>query len=194
MTMLIDLSMFIDENTPVYPGETKPEIKQIATIDKDGWNEKRLTFNSHFSTHIDAPFHMLEDGKKLDDFPLEKFIGDAVVLDFADPDMELVKEDDIVFFYTGQTEKDLFKDYPVISRELAQALVDKKVKIVGLDSFTTDDEPFEIHKMFFRNDILIVENLVNLNQLVGKRFECTILPLKIRDADGAPCRVVAKLE
>lgn len=191
--MLIDLSMAIDENTPVYPGDPKPEVKKVATIAENGWNEKRISFNSHFSTHIDAPYHMLEDGKKLDEFPLDKFVGEAVVLDFANPDLELVKEDDIVFFYTGQTEKDLFKDYPKISKELAQKLIDKKVKIVGLDSFTPDDEPFEIHKMFFRNDILIVENLVNLKQLVGKRFECTIFPLKIRDADGAPCRVVARI-
>ncbi len=61
---IIDLSILIDERTPVYPGDPKQDIKQIATIEKEGWNEKRITFNSHFSTHIDAPFHMLKDGKK----------------------------------------------------------------------------------------------------------------------------------
>lgn len=192
--MLIDLSMFIDEDTPIYPGSPEPEIKQVATVAKDGWNATRLSFDTHFGTHIDAPYHMLEDGKKLDEFPVDKFVGEAVVIELSSPDLDLVKEDDIVFFYTGQTEKkELFKDYPVISKELAQALVDKKVKIVGLDSFTTDDEPFDIHKMFFRNEILIVENLVKLKELVGKRFECFIMPLKIRDVDGAPCRVIARV-
>ena len=63
--MIIDLTMSIDEETPVFPGDPKQEIKQYATIKENGWNEKRLTINSHFSTHIDAPFHMLENGKKL---------------------------------------------------------------------------------------------------------------------------------
>ena len=67
------------------------------------------------------------------------------------------------------------------------------VKIIGLDSFTPDKEPFETHKLLFTKNICIVENLVNLKQLVGKKFECTILPLKLANADGAPCRVVAKL-
>ena len=67
------------------------------------------------------------------------------------------------------------------------------MKIVGIDSFSPDNEPFEVHKMFFKNEILIVENLVNLEKLNGKRFKCYIFPLKIQDADGAPCRVVGVL-
>ncbi len=108
-----------------------------------------------------------------------------------------VKRNDIVFFYTGHTKKayseDFFKNNPVITKKTAQKLIDKKVKIVGLDSYTPDNEPFEVHKLFFKHNILIVENLVNLAQLSGKRFKCYILPLKIQDADGAPCRVVGIL-
>jgi len=199
---IIDLTMDIDDRTPVFPGDPKQVIKQVATIKENGWNEKRLAFNSHFSTHIDAPIHMVENGKNLTDFPVEKFIGEATVIDVSnqkiiEPNLNSVQEDDIVFFYTGQTEKmyseDFFKDNPVISEKTAQLLVEKNIKIVGLDSLSPDAEPFEIHKIFLRNNILIVENLVNLKELCGKRFECIILPLKIKDADGAPCRVIAKV-
>ena|SRR3989344_5304185 len=198
-----DLSMEIDDLTPVYPGDPKQEIKQQATIAKEGWNEKRLTFNSHFSTHIDVPIHLVENGKNLDDFPVGFFSGTAIVIDaFAQqpikPDLSSVRAGDIVFFYTGHTDKyhspAFFENNPVISKETAEELVRKKAKIVGLDSYTPDNEPFEIHKILLKENILIVENLVNLKALVGKRFECIILPLKIKDADGAPCRVVAKLD
>ena len=52
--MISDLTMSIDEKTPVFPGDPMQEIKQIATLEKEGWTEKQLTFTSHFSTHIDA--------------------------------------------------------------------------------------------------------------------------------------------
>lgn len=194
---IIDLTMFIDEKTPVFPGDPRHEIQQVATIKENGWNEKRIILNSHFSTHIDAPFHMLETGKKLTDFPLDIFMGELFVIDMENFESQLstVKEDDIVFLYTGHTEKayseDFFKNNPVMPKRTAELLIEKKVRIVGLDSFSPDNKPFDVHKLFFKHDILIVENLVNLKQLVGKRLKCVILPLKIKDADGAPCRVIA---
>ncbi len=197
--------MPIDENTPVCPGDPKQKIWQQATIAKEGWNEKRLEFSSHFGTHIDAPFHMLENGKKLDEFQPEKFVGEAIVIDARKTNskneiiakLEKVKENDIVLFYTGRTKKmnspQFFENNPVISLETAGQLAEKKVKIVGLDSYTPDNEPFETHKLLFRNGILIVENLVNLEGLIGKRFVCHILALNIKNADGAPCRAIATL-
>src|SRR3989344_4968218 len=110
---IIDLTMPIDERTPVYPGDPAQKIFRSATITKNGWNEKRLEFSSHFGTHIDAPFHMLENGKKLDEFPPEKFIGSAIVLDAhktnsrneIEADLGKVKSSDIVLFCTGHTKK-----------------------------------------------------------------------------------------
>lgn len=197
--MIIDLTMSIDMETPVFPGDPKQKIEQIATIEKDGWNEKRLTFNSHFSTHIDAPLHMIKGGKSLSDYPMEKFIGEAVVFDVRgkseiEIDLSEVNKGNIIFFFTGHGEKayneGYFKNNPIITEKMAKEMVDKKIKIVGLDSFTPDNKPYSVHKLFFRNDILIVENLMNLEKLAGKRSQCYILPLKIKDADGAPCRVV----
>lgn len=200
--MIIDLTMMIDETTPVYPGDPKQEIRQIATIEKDGWNEKRLAFNSHFSTHIDAPAHMLDNGKTLTDFPIETFVGDAIVIDvrgqqeIAD-DLEDVEKDDMVFFYTGHTSKrntaGYFENNPVLSEATALQLIKKKIKMIGIDSFSPDNTPWLIHKLLFKSNILIVENLVDLDKVSGKKFRCYILPLKIKDGDGAPCRVVAVL-
>ncbi len=85
------------------------------------------------------------------------------------------------------------KNNPMISKKTVQELIQKKVRIIGMDALTPDDLPFSLHKELFRRGILIVENLVNLEPLNGKRFECIILPLNIRHGDGAPCRVVGIL-
>ncbi|MDO8481111.1 MAG: cyclase family protein [Nanoarchaeota archaeon] len=201
--MILDLTMPIDARTPVFPGDPQQEIRQIATIEKNGWNEKRLSFNSHFGTHIDAPYHMLENGKKLTDFPIEWFVGKACVIDvrgqkeifapldnFQDCMMVFFLTDHIRYVYSPK----YFSENPVIGTKMAGELIKHKVKIVGLDSFTPDNAPYDVHKLLFKHNIRIVENLVNLEKLVGKTFLCHILPLKIQDADGAPCRVIATLD
>jgi len=203
---IIDLTMPLDNATPVYPGDPLPQINQIATIEEQGWNELSLKFNSHCGTHIDAPYHMLADGKKLDEFPIDSFIGSAIVVDGRKRNekneivagLKQIKAIDFVFFCTGHVKnrysQKYFENNPVISTKTAQELIEKKIKIAGIDSYTPDNEPFETHKLLFKHQIRIVENLVNLEQLIGKKFECTILPLNIKNADGAPCRVIAILK
>jgi kynurenine formamidase len=201
--MFIDLSLPISTRIPVIEGTATPEITQIATIDKKGWNEKLLTFPSHFSTHIDAPYHMIKSGKTLSDYPIESFIGPAIVFDVSgqsiiDIDVDDVQTNDIVFFFTGHVdhiyEKEYFDNNPVISKRTIQKLIKKQISILGIDSFSPDIEPYPIHKELFHHDIRLVENLVNLDQIPHKRFFCYIFPLKIENADGAPCRVVAQVK
>ncbi len=200
--MLYDLTMPISERTPNFPDDPAIVIRQVSTIEADGYNKKLITLHSHCSTHIDAPLHMIAGGKSLADLPIEAFIGEGVVLDVRgqqeiETNLSQVLEGDIVFFCTSHTDKaglpDFFTGNPVLTVPMAQALIDRKVKIVGLDSFTSDNEPYTIHKMLLGQEILIVENLVGLLPLAGIRFKCTILPLKIQNADGAPCRVIAEV-
>ena len=178
MKMMIDLTMDFGEKTIVYPGDPKPEFQQSATIEKDGWNSQKITFETHFSTHIDAPFHMIPDGKKLEEFPLGTFIGEGTVLDSDDPDFSSIRENDIVFFKGKITE------------DAAKQLVSKKVKLAGTDQMSPDSPPFPVHRLLLQNNILIVENLVNLDRIMGKRCTFFVLPIKI-SGDAAPCRAIA---
>jgi len=198
--MIIDLTMPIDSKTPNHECEPKVEIQQYSVVAKGGIAKKLLKFHSHFSTHIDAPAHMLDGARTLSDFSIEKFVGRGMVIDVRGKneiaaDLDRVQEGDIVLFWTGHTkkayDKDFFSNNPIISEKTAQELINKKIKIIGIDSFTPDNEPYTIHKMFFKADILIVENLINLDLAVGKQFQCYVLPLNIKNGDGAPCRVIA---
>jgi kynurenine formamidase len=78
---VIDLSMPLDERTPFYPGDPAPRICVATTIAGDGFNVSRLELGSHSGTHCDAPFHFREDGSRLDELALERFLGPGVVVD-----------------------------------------------------------------------------------------------------------------
>lgn len=200
--MILDLTMPIDKRTPNFPGDPILKIKR-HTVKEHTYGKTFLEIHSHVGTHIDAPSHMIDGGKTMSDFPIDKFIGEAIVVDLRgrksiEADLSLVKKGDIVFFLTSHSRKaydgDYFEDNPVISEKTALELVKKGISIVGLDSFTPDNEPYAIHKIFLKKDILIVENLINLETLANKRFQCFIMPLKISGADGAPCRVAGVLK
>lgn len=175
----------MDENTPAYPGSFGITTEEIGTLEREGWREKKISLSTHFGTHIDAPAHMLTRGKTITDYPPEKFFGPAVVLDASrsEPGLAGVKKNDIVLLHTNGRE---------VRKSTALALVKKKVKIVGVDSLSPDEEPFEIHKILLKKDVLIIENITGLKKLVGKRCLVYALPMKIKGADGAPCRVIAQ--
>jgi len=200
--MIIDLTMELSDQTPVFPGSQTIDMKSVAQIQKDGWNETRLCMNSHIGTHIDAPYHMIEKGKTISEYPIDYFCGNGIVFDVRhedeiEIDPSFIQGHEIVFFYTGHNKtmhkKTYFDSSPVLSKNTADALLKKHIKLVGIDSWTIDEAPYTIHRLLLSHDILILENLVSLDRLLNKQFLCYALPLPISQADGAPCRVIAVL-
>jgi kynurenine formamidase len=198
----LDLSHPLTQNIPVYPGDPVPQIVQNNSITKDGFTSHTITVGTHVGTHMDAPAHMIENGKNISEFPTSKFFGRGVLIDARNQsviDAPLLasvnlQPDDSVLIYTGRShifnKAEYFTRYPPITIECAQALVDAKVKMVGMDQASPDYSPFETHKLLLQNDILIIENLTNLSQLLGKQFTITALPLNV-ECDAAPVRVIA---
>lgn len=80
---LIDLSQTIRHDMNVYPGDPVVRVKEIHTLEKEGWRLKQLELGSHTGTHVDAPAHMVADGKTIDELPLDRFYGKAVVVESA---------------------------------------------------------------------------------------------------------------
>ena len=78
---MLDLTHCITPEMPVYPGTEPPRLTAACTMEKDGFRETLLEMYSHTGTHMDAPAHMLPNGRTLDDFPAETFAGRGFVLD-----------------------------------------------------------------------------------------------------------------
>lgn len=198
--MIIDLSVPINSKTPVYPGDPETIIKAAGVFAKDGYTDHYISIGTHVGTHIDAPMHMLSNGVGLDQIPVEQFVGRGKLVEVKGSSFEEVKnsgieQGDIVLFSTGMNNKYYdpvyFEQYPVMSEEIARYLVDAKVKMVGVDTCSVDNqEDFPIHKTLLAGNVLIIENLTNLQALSGKNFTVYALPIKLQ-IDGAPARVIA---
>lgn len=198
---IIDLSVSINEQTPVYPGDSHTKIEPAGVFDKDGFNDHYVSIGTHVGTHIDAPLHMIADGKTLDQIPIDQFFGRGVYIKVNDKKFDLaqvqsadIRGGDIALFHTGLS--DIYQDpeyfnHPSIPDEVADYLITKKIKMVGVDMASPDHEPFAIHKKLLGAGILIIENLTNLAELAGKEFTVYALPIKLQ-VDGAPARVIAQ--
>ena len=210
---IIDLTQTISETMPVYPGTEQPKLTVANTIEKDGFRETLISFYSHTGTHMDAPFHIYADRTSLDALPAEQFVGKALVIDCCDVgeggeigmeyiDKTLADEADFLLFHTGWDknwgQEKYFGAYPVVSMEVCQYLLDSGKKGVGFDVIGIDpvsDGNLTRHKILLsQRDIVIIENLTNLDKVGSGLFTFVALPLKYKDADGAPIRAVAIIE
>jgi arylformamidase len=202
--MYIDLSVTLNEQTPVYPGDAPIKIEAAGKIEQGGFNDHVISINTHVGTHIDAPLHMIAGGTTLDQVSVEQFTGRGRLVELT-KDLSLeglrnsgISGGDIVLFHTGMSEhyyeSVYFEDYPVISEEVAKYLVECKVKMVGVDTGSVDiADGFPIHKILLAGNVLIIENLANLDKLAGKDFKVLALPIKL-GVDGAPARVIAEVK
>ncbi len=203
---LIDLTQTIDNKDLVFPGDTPVVLQQVKTLEKDSYNYFVLRAGLHAGTHIDTPMHLTQNNHTIDDYPLETFIGNGVVLNAYESSIvgykneyeRLITENDIVLICTGYSKyyntPKYYESYPILSEELVAFLISKKVKIIGIDTPSPDYFPFLVHKQLFRNNILLIENLTNLHSLLDvTNFEVICFPLKIK-ADSSLVRVVAMIK
>lgn len=156
----------------------------------------------HVGTHIDEPVHLIDSPVLLLDMPLDTFIGRRFLIDARNKliDTSLLQtipneENLIVLILTGfdkQFGSDAyFNNHPLFTKEFAEKLVALKVKMMGINFLSPDQHPFDVHKLFFKHDILIIENLKNLEQLLDEtNIMVLALPLKTA-TDSALARVIA---
>lgn len=201
----LDLTQTLHAAMPVYPGDSSVTLEQTAFLEREGYRDFLLKTGMHVGTHIDAPAHMLKDGKKLAEFEVDRFIGRGVLVDARNkpqigPDLlqgKKIEKGDVVILLTGWSANfyapNYYHDYPEIAVDFAQQLCDRGVTMVGIDSPSADREPFPVHKLFFKHEILIIENLINAEKLLDVgHFEVMAFPPKF-ESDAAPVRVVAKI-
>lgn len=205
MSSIIDLSQYIESNMPVYPGDIETSLFQTNYLDLHSHNNFRLNISMHSGTHIDSPMHLTESTEHICEKSLESFVGIGCVLDVRNEEfitmkeeyMDLIKENSIVLLYTGWDKlygtKEYYDNHPCVSLELCEFLLKRNIKILGMDTPSPDNYPFPVHKMLLENDRYILENLRNLDKLLGvPNFEVIALPLKLR-ADSSMTRAIARL-
>ena len=182
------------------------ELEERRRMSKgDPNNSSALNMSVHSGTHIDAPFHFVADGNTIDQLPLERFIGPALVY-AVEAERYITKEHVAGIRLDGAT-RVLFKtknsallrkqeydpDFVAISVEAAQSLVELGVELVGLDylSVAHADEQVPVHRAFLDHGVVLLEG-IDLSAVAPGRYELMCLPIPLGDSDGAPCRAVLR--
>jgi arylformamidase len=201
----IDISRPIHSGMPRWPGDTPAEFKLVATIPQGAAvNVGRLTTSVHTGSHADAPFHYNDAGAKMDEVPVETYVGPARVVDLrghATVTTALLAAHDF-----SKTPRVLFKsdswpdpavfppDWPLMAADVPAWLAARGVKLVGLDVPSVDhltSKDLPIHHACDAAGVVILENL-DLRAVAPGVYELIALPLKIRGGDGSPVRAVLR--
>jgi arylformamidase len=201
---IYDLSVSIYTGMLKWPDDPRVILTQ-ATSMKNGeqYNLSLLTCGTHVGTHIDAPYHFTEAGKTVDQLSLYDLIGAALVV-HIDADRitaEALRTVDLkaykrILFKTRNSE--LLKtgafnpEYVSLDYSAAELLVNNGVRVIGIDYLSI--EAFEsktqaVHKLLTENDMIILESL-DLSNVEPGAYVLIALPLKLKNCDGAPARVV----
>jgi kynurenine formamidase len=203
---------YIDVTLTYETGMRGVEFEPAKTLLKDGWNAKTLHLYSHAGTHMDAPVHFEVNEKTIDQINPARFFVSCFIVDLPgiQPKTEItvsdlgeagnqVQKGEGLIFRTGWSRfvhEPVYRDgLPGISRELAEWCVKKGISLIGVEPPSVADvnnmeKLTEIHRILLDGDVLIVEGLTNLEKISKQKVQLVALPLKIKDGDGAPCRVI----
>ena len=177
----------------VYPGDPHPEIERVNSIDRgDICNLTSLSMCAHNGTHVDAPFHFINDGKTLEKMPLDSFVGDCYVTHY---DGEIDAELAITILdkakRAGAGERILIGGKAVVTADAAREFAKAKIKLIGNESQTVGPEnaPMEVHLILLKEEIVLLEGIV-LSHVPEGKYLLSAAPLNLAGCDGAPCRAV----
>jgi arylformamidase len=206
MTRLYDITVTISARTPVYKGDPGVEIRSFKAISAgSSANVSEITFGVHTATHVDAPNHFIDGGKRVHELDPHKLIGPCRVIDVPRDVTEIQPEHvgdihgiDRVLFKSKNsafwaTPEDGFRsDFAYLTPATAQHLIDRGVVLVGIDylSIEKSGSPgHPVHIALLGGEVVILEG-VDLREVPAGDYELICMPLKYDGAtgDGAPAR------
>lgn len=201
---IIDISLPLNNQTVIYPGNVPLEISVHHEMPAHATHLSKIVMGSHTGTHIDAPAHAVIGGANLDQIPLATLIGPCRVLDFSEV-KESVKTEDLKKFSPKKGERLLAKtsnskggfekfydDYIYLDGDAADYLVSIGIALFGIDYFSIkkrggkDHRP---HTSLLAKGIPIVEG-IDLSKVEAGEYNLFCLPLRFTGIEGGPVRAI----
>jgi kynurenine formamidase len=147
---LFDLSHRWGHGMPQWPSRANLNVRVVEFHAKDGLLVQQFEGIMHRGTHMDAPIHVAENTPTLTGYPLWRFFGTGVAVSIpkgkwgvvTPKDLERaepkIQKNDIVMINTGShlnygDNPDYFAYSPGLYKEAAEWLVERGVKLVGID-------------------------------------------------------------
>ena len=202
-----DITLTVTPQMIVWPGDPPVQMQRISSIEAgDTSNVTQITMSCHTGTHVDAPDHFINNGKTVENLSLDLLVGRAYVLHLPDVDIitasvlmdaEIPPRTRRLLFKTRNSEfwakggMDFQTDFVGLSVDAAELLVDRNVRLVGIDYLSI--APFKmgkpVHTILLDAGVVVIEGL-DLSQVSQGRYTLHCLPLKLGGAEGAPTRAV----
>lgn len=179
----------------VFPGDPSPIRNASLSIEKgDICNLTDFKMCAHNGTHVDAPYHFINEGKTIDQVDMERFVGYAYVAehegDITASDAESILEQAKA---CGQdaAERILVKGDATMTAEAARVFATAGIKLYGNESQTVgpEDAPKEVHLIMLGAEIVLLEG-IRLSEVPEGRYLLNAAPINLGGADGAPCRAI----
>lgn len=200
---LIDISRPLSTGMPVWPGDTAVAFSLSAAKSQGSdANVGKLVMGVHAGTHADAAYHYNESGLRIDEMPLDLFVGPARVVDIRSHEvitpallagLDLTDTPRILFRSDTWTDMTAFPTkWPVLDRTTPAWLAERGVRLIGLDVPSVDtlhSTGMPMHHLIDRAGLFILENL-DLRGIAAGVYDLIALPLRIKGGDGSPIRAV----
>lgn len=208
---LLDLTHPVRTGMPVWPGDPPVRLRPAARVATHGYNLLELHLGSQSGTHVEAPYHVDDALPRLDELPLHRFAGEAVVADVRGlPERTPIGPEHLIpvrnrlapgvvlllctgwSAYWGTTR---YAAHPWLDPTAAELLVTAGVRTVGIDAPSIDATAapaLPAHHVLAAAHAVIAENLTGLADLLTTPATVWLLPLALEHAEGSPVRAVAQ--
>ena len=179
----------------VYPGDPAPKRESLSRMEAgDLYNLTAFSMCAHNGTHVDAPYHFIQEGNTVDQIPLEKTVGLCFVAEWngilgGEDARRILNRAALAVRESAR--RILLKGDATVSVEAARMFVGGGVDLIGNESQTVgpEDAPMEVHKILLGADVVLLEGIRLLDVPEGVYF-LNAAPLCLGGADGAPCRAI----
>lgn len=183
---IFDISRDLIKTLP-YPGDEPPHLRAVCRIrDGEQYNLSRLETSMHAATHIDAPLHFIERGADVASLPLDRFVGDCVVLTVPKTPL-----DSMYFMKRPFAQRILLHGKGQLTESAIAYLYNQGCVLIGTDnqSVASYSDELSAHTALLGYGIILLENL-DLRSVPDGRYTLCAAPLKVSGAEGAPCRAL----
>lgn len=179
----------------VYPGDPAPKRESLSRMEAgDLYNLTAFSMCAHNGTHVDAPYHFIQEGNTVDQIPLEKTVGLCFVAEWngilgGEDARRILNRAALAVWESAR--RILLKGDATVSAEAARMFVGGGVDLIGNESQTVgpEDAPMEVHKILLGADVVLLEG-IRLSDVPEGVYFLNAAPLCLGRADGAPCRAI----
>lgn len=209
---VIDLTHTYETGQLAGNPERHPSVKltPMGKLEEAGCNTSSLLLGSHTGTHMDAPFHLIGNGDTIDCIDLTYCTGDVTVVDLRTfksnesvqvSDLTDIRITSCMLFVFGWDKyfgtAKYSESWPYFTLDAIKHLVAHGLKLLVIDTLSPDrkatgsENDYEVHKYLFNHGVNIVEKITNTESVdFSKHYSIAALPLKLKNLDGSPCRVI----